>query len=189
MGLLDGRIAIITDADGSVAHCIATRLGIEGAAVFMIAPGDAGNPAIEIDTIVAKAGAWDILVNAAQAKATLASTGLADAVSRNGALAGLTRAVGVEWAADNIMENYLQSGAVDGPEFDDYRASNGAGVDHRIASLAISRLADPIEDVGREAVFLASDEGCRLVEHKVFADGGQHLVAPVQDYTRGLAAA
>lgn len=239
MGLLDGQIAIITGADGSVAHGIAARFEIEGATVFPIAQRADVDLAHEIDAIAAKAGGLDILVNAGQAKTTpsmpvnkpladfeasfcagplaalramkaayphmlkrgggrvinvgscygaMASAGVADGVASDGALAGLTRAVGVEWAADNVMVNYLQSGPVGGPEFDAYRASSGAGVDRRIANLAIPRLADPVEDVGRAAVFLASDEGCWLVGHKVFADGGQHLVAPVQDYAPGLSA-
>jgi NAD(P)-dependent dehydrogenase (short-subunit alcohol dehydrogenase family) len=240
MGLLDGSIAAITGAEGSVARGIATRFEIEGATVFRIAPGEGVDFAHEIDAIVTKAGGLDIPVNAGQAKTTpaslsnkpfadveatlsvgplaavqamkgayphmlkrgggrvinvgsyygaMASVGLADAAASDGALAGLTRAVDVEWAAENDIVNYLQSGAVDGPEFDAYLGSNGWGVDRRIANLAILRLADPVEDVGRAAVFLASDEGCWLVGHKVIADGGQHLVAPVQDYALSVSAA
>jgi NAD(P)-dependent dehydrogenase (short-subunit alcohol dehydrogenase family) len=126
------------------------------------------------------------VINVGSCYGAMASAAHADAVASDGALARLTRAVGVEWAADNILVNYLQSGPVDGPEFDAYRAFNSAGIDRRIANLTIPRLADPVEDVGRAAVFLASDKGCFLVGHKLFADGGQHLVAPVKDYVRIL---
>ena len=122
------------------------------------------------------------VINVGAAYGAMATYAVADAVASDGALAGLTRAIGAEWAADNITVNYLQSGPVDGPEFAAYRASGADGVDYRIANLAIPRLADPVEDVGRAAVFLVSDEGCFIVGHKVFADGGQHLVAPVQEY-------
>jgi NAD(P)-dependent dehydrogenase (short-subunit alcohol dehydrogenase family) len=62
MGLLDGRIAIITGADGSMARGIATRFEIEGATVFPIAPGVGVDLAHEIEVIAAKARGLDILV-------------------------------------------------------------------------------------------------------------------------------
>jgi NAD(P)-dependent dehydrogenase (short-subunit alcohol dehydrogenase family) len=104
---------------------------------------------------------------------------LSDAVASDYALQGLTRAVGVEWAQDNINVNYLAPGAIDIPEFRRWRDSHPAQIDARIQGLAMQRLGDPVEDFGGGLMFLLSDEACFLVGHPVYADGGQHLVAPV----------
>jgi 3-oxoacyl-[acyl-carrier protein] reductase len=95
----------------------------------------------------------------------------------DGALAALTRAAGVEWACDGILVNFLQPAVPDIAMFKAYRADRGAIVDHLIANMPMPRLADPVEDIGGAVMFLVSDEACFLVGHKVFADGGQHLVA------------
>ena len=103
---------------------------------------------------------------------------VADSVTSDWALQGLTRSAGVEWAATGLRVNYLGPGATDGPEFRRWRAHNPAAVDKRIRSLALRHLGDPDEDFGGALMFLLSDEGCFLVGHTVYADGGQHLVAP-----------
>jgi NAD(P)-dependent dehydrogenase (short-subunit alcohol dehydrogenase family) len=104
---------------------------------------------------------------------------LSDAVTSDYALQGLTRAVGVEWARDNINVNYLAPGALDLPEFSRWRDGHPAAIDSLIRGLAMQRLGDPVEDFGGALMFLLSDEACFLVGHPVYADGGQHLVAPV----------
>ena len=121
------------------------------------------------------------VINVGSFYGAMATAGVADAVASDGALAAMTRAVGVEWAPDRILVNYLQSGSADIPEFHAWRQAHGQGVQHRIENLAIPRLADPVEDIGGGAMFLASDEANFIVGHKVFADGGQHLNASVFD--------
>lgn len=102
-----------------------------------------------------------------------------DAATIDGALIALTRGVGLEWGRDQINVNYLQTAAPDIPVFQDFRKEKGTGVDDLIEMLPLGRMADPVEDVGGAALFLASDEACFIVGHKVFADGGQHVAAPV----------
>src|SRR5262249_61608138 len=92
---------------------------------------------------------------------------------------GLSRAVGVEWAAEGILVNYLGPGAINVPEFRAWRESRTEAVDRRVRGLALQRLGDPVEDFGGALMFLLSDESCFVVGHPVLADGGQHLVAPV----------
>ncbi|MBG6120041.1 MULTISPECIES: SDR family NAD(P)-dependent oxidoreductase [unclassified Sphingobium] len=102
-----------------------------------------------------------------------------DAATIDGALIALTRGVGLEWGRDQINVNYLQTAAPDIPAFQQFRKDKGTGVDDLIDMLPMGRMADPVEDVGGAALFLASDEACFIVGHKVLADGGQHVAAPV----------
>ena len=104
---------------------------------------------------------------------------ITDAVAADGALIALTRGVGLEWGRDQINVNFLQTAAPDITAFAEFRAQKGPGVDDLVELLPLARLADPIEDVGGAALFLASDEACFIVGHKVMADGGQHIAAPV----------
>ena len=100
-------------------------------------------------------------------------------VTADMALQGLTRAVGVEWAKDDIQVNCLIPSALDVPEFRKFYDAHKADVDHRIENMAMHRLGDPMEDFGGAMMMLLSDEACFLVGHPVYVDGGQHLVAPV----------
>jgi len=124
--------------------------------------------------IMTKVGGGRI-VNVASIYGASAFEGVTDAVTTDGALLGLTRAIGVEWAKDNILVNFLQPGLPDIALFNDYRAKRDIG--YLIENSAMQRLADPVEDIGGAAMFLVSDEACFIVGHKVFADGGQHLTA------------
>jgi NAD(P)-dependent dehydrogenase (short-subunit alcohol dehydrogenase family) len=112
-----------------------------------------------------------------------------DSITSDFALQGLTRAVGVEWAEDQILVNYLEPAAMDVPEFRRWREQHPAEIDRLVAGLAMRRLGDPIEDFGGGLMFLLSDEACFLVGHAVRVDGGQHMVAPVLEPGARFAAA
>ncbi|GAC1572038.1 MAG: hypothetical protein NVS3B5_00640 [Sphingomicrobium sp.] len=53
------------------------------------------------------------IVNLGSIYGPSALEGVTDAVTTDGALAALTRAIGVEWARDNIVVNFLQPGLPD----------------------------------------------------------------------------
>lgn len=119
------------------------------------------------------------VVNVGSIYGATAYAHISDSVTRDWALQGLTRAVGVEWAKDNILVNYLGPGALDMPQFQVWRGRNPARVDHIVQGISLGRLGDPVEDFGGALMFYLSDEACFLVGHTVFADGGQHLNMPV----------
>lgn len=127
---------------------------------------------------MARAGRGRI-VNLGSIYGPSANEGVTDAVTMDGALAALTRAAGVEWAKDGILVNFLQPGLPDIKAFAEYRAQRPQSVASLLANMPMPRLADPVEDIGGAAMFLVLDEACFIVGHKVFADGGQHLVAAV----------
>ena len=104
---------------------------------------------------------------------------VSDSVASDYALQGITRAAAVEWAPSGVRVNFLGPGALDVPEFRRWRERSPAATDHRVRSLALRRLGDPDADFGGALMLLLSDEGCFLVGQTVYADGGQHLVAPV----------
>jgi 3-oxoacyl-[acyl-carrier protein] reductase len=119
------------------------------------------------------------VVNVGSVYGASAFAHVSDRITGDYALQGLSRAVGVEWAKDGVLVNYLGPGALDVPEFHTWRKSHAQAIDKRVSGLALQRLGDPVEDFGGALMFLLSDESCFIVGHPVFADGGQHLVASV----------
>ncbi len=119
------------------------------------------------------------VVNVGSIYGSTAFAHVTDRITGDYALQGLSRAVGVEWAKDGILVNYLGPGALDIPELQAWRKSNPHAIDRRIHGLALQHLGNPVEEFGGALMFLLSDESCFIVGHPVFADGGQHLVAPV----------
>ncbi len=120
------------------------------------------------------------IINVGSPYGATAHEAISDAVTADGALIALTRALGYEWARHNILVNFLQAGAADIPAFHDWRdQQEGDRVDRLIAAKPMPRLADPVGDIGGAAMFLVSDEGCFIVGHRIMADGGQHLSAAV----------
>lgn len=105
--------------------------------------------------------------------------GLSENVTADHAIQGLTKAAGVEFARDLIRVNCVVPGALDLPELRDFLHRNAAEVARRKHSLSLERLGDPVEDFGGALMLLLSDEGRHLVGHPVYADGGQHLSAPL----------
>lgn len=128
---------------------------------------------------LAKRGDGARIVNVGSVYGGSSYAHVADSVASDYALQGLTRSAGVEWARSGVRVNYLSPGALDVPEFRRWHEKYPEAVDHRVDSLAARRLGKPDEDFGGALMFLLSDEACFLVGHTVFADGGQHLVAPV----------
>lgn len=119
------------------------------------------------------------IINLGSMYGAAAHRGIVDAVVSDGALAALTRGAGLEWARHQINVNFLQTAVPDIPEFNAFREQHSGKIEELVEILAMGRMADPIEDVGGAALFLASDEGRFIVGHKVFADGGQHIGPPV----------
>ena len=119
------------------------------------------------------------VVNVSSAYGATSFAHISDTVTADYALQGLTRSVGVEWAQDGVLVNHIVPGALDLPSFREFRDRHAQQTDALVHGLALQRVGDPCEDFGGALMFLLSDEACFLVGHTVYADGGQHLVAPV----------
>jgi len=173
-----GRIDILVNAQHAALRW--ARLADKGEADFLAAYRQVVHTAVATMCAVrphmaARGGGR--IVNVGSIYGPTANEGVVDAVTMDGAMAALTRAAGMEWAPDLILVNYLQPALADIASLADYRAERGAIVDHLIANVPMRRLADPVEDIGGAAMFLVSDEACFIVGHKLYADGGQHMVA------------
>lgn len=117
------------------------------------------------------------IINVGSIYGRTANESVADAVTIDFALAGLSRAAGVEWACDSITVNFLQAAVPDVPAFRNYRRERRELVDSLVDNLPIPRRADAVEDIGGAALFLASEDARFIVGQTIFADGGQHLTA------------
>ena len=84
-------------------------------------------------------------------------------------LVGLTRALALEVAADNVLVNCL------GPGFVETEATlqtlGEAGVAEMVAQVPIGRLAQP-EEIAKYAVFLTSDSNSYMTGQNIIVDGG-----------------
>jgi 3-oxoacyl-[acyl-carrier protein] reductase len=187
MDQLKGKVAAVTGATGSIGRGIAFRFAREGAKIALIdrdaAKGaalakeiqTAGGMATFIRADVAAQGDAQRAVDAAANAYGRLDVNIADAVSTDWSLQGLTRAAAVEWGKYQILTNLLIPALIDIPEFQQYRAENPAYVDGLIMQMPLRRLGDSVEDLGGAALLLASDEGCFIIGHPVFADGGHHI--------------
>ena len=91
-----------------------------------------------------------------------------------GALAQLTKAMALDHAAENIRVNCICPGLVDTPLSQSAlaQASDPAGeLARRVAGIPLGRIGKP-EDVGRLAVFLASDDSSWMTCALLPLDGG-----------------
>jgi NAD(P)-dependent dehydrogenase (short-subunit alcohol dehydrogenase family) len=115
------------------------------------------------------------IVNVASPYGATTYANIGDSIAADWSIQGLTRAAGVEWGEHNILTNMLIPGLANIAEFQAYRATDEANVDDILRQMPLKRLGDPVEDIGGAAMFLVSDEGCYVLGHPIYADGGQHM--------------
>ena len=119
------------------------------------------------------------IANVCSIYGSTAFSGLSENVTADHAIQGLTKSAGVEFARDLIRVNCIVPGALDVPELRDFRQRHEAETERRTHAISLRRLGDPVEDFGGALMLLLSDEGRHLVGHPIYADGGQHLGAPI----------
>jgi NAD(P)-dependent dehydrogenase (short-subunit alcohol dehydrogenase family) len=105
---------------------------------------------------------------------------IADYKAAKEAVRGLMLSAAHEWGPYNIRVNLLNV-AIDTIEFQTYRSAHGAAVEETLACQPMRRMGDPVQDAGGAALFLASDDSRYLTGECLYADGGEHLSAPVFD--------
>lgn len=94
------------------------------------------------------------------------------------AMRGVMRTIATEWLRFGVRCNYVEPCA-DTSEFRAYRDRRPETVDALLSGTALGRRGDPKDDIGSVVVMLACDEADWLNGNVFFADGGQHLAAPV----------
>ncbi|MGH8444231.1 MAG: SDR family NAD(P)-dependent oxidoreductase, partial [Solimonas sp.] len=98
----------------------------------------------------------------------------ADAVAASEAIKSLTRSAAEEWGCHNILVNALAT-AADTASFRQLRERAPAAVDALVAASPMTRMGDPVEDIGGAVMLLLGESGRFLTGHVLYADGGQHL--------------
>jgi NAD(P)-dependent dehydrogenase (short-subunit alcohol dehydrogenase family) len=87
------------------------------------------------------------------------------------AIRGISRVAANEWAADNININLISPLALtEGVQA--YIEANPGVEDVLLAKTPLHRFGDPESDIGRVAVFLASDDASYMTGQTLMVDGG-----------------
>ena len=87
------------------------------------------------------------------------------------AIRGISRVAANEWAADNINVNLISPLALT-EGIQAYIAANPGVEEALLARTPLHRFGDPESDIGRVAVFLASDDASYITGQTIMVDGG-----------------
>jgi 2-hydroxycyclohexanecarboxyl-CoA dehydrogenase len=90
------------------------------------------------------------------------------------AVRAITRISAREWGAYGVRVNEICPFAKS-DQFDEWAAGNPAQAAMALGSAALGRLGDCELDIGRAAVFLASDDAGYITGHSLMVDGGQGM--------------
>jgi 3-oxoacyl-[acyl-carrier protein] reductase len=95
-----------------------------------------------------------------------------------GGIIGFIKSAALEFAPNNITINAIEPGSVITEGIKESMAKEGLGDEHFVAQargIPMGRLGQP-EDIGRTALFLASDDSSYITGQSIVVDGGQILV-------------
>ena len=112
------------------------------------------------------------IINLCSMAGTERGAGFAAYAAVKEALRTLTGIAAREWGAEGIRANALCPSALT-PGVKDFLEDNpdlGADV---LAKIPLGRMGDPETDIGRAAVFLASDDAAYVTGQTLWVDGGQ----------------
>ena len=90
------------------------------------------------------------------------------------AVRAITRIAAKEWGRDGIRVNAICPFAKS-DQFDEWAAANPDQVAIALGTTALGRIGDCESDIGRAAVFLASDDAAYITGHSLMVDGGQSM--------------
>jgi 3-oxoacyl-[acyl-carrier protein] reductase len=154
-------------------------------------PGEGGTPITEADisrildlnltsalltsravapTLIAKSGG--AIVNIAGAAALRGGAGMAVYTAAKAAIAGLTRALALEWASAGIRVNAVAPGIFPDPDRPDFFEPEVA--ERYLRTIPLGRFGTPRE-VGDLIRYLVSDEAAYLTGQTIYLDGGLTL--------------
>jgi NAD(P)-dependent dehydrogenase (short-subunit alcohol dehydrogenase family) len=189
-----GDVTVEADVSGAIAECV-ERFGTldvlcNNAGMQLIAPlHETTNKEWDlVNAINVRATFWGCkygviamrghgggsIVNTASISSFMGDPLLPAYTATKAAIAGLTRAVGVAYAADGIRCNCVCPGDTDTPMIQEYFDAQGDPVAARDAVAACfpgGRIADP-EEVANAVLFLASPESSFVNATSLVVDGG-----------------
>ena len=90
------------------------------------------------------------------------------------AVRALTRIAAKEWGHYGVRVNNICPFAAS-DQFDEWAAANPEQASMALSSAVLGRVGDCALDIGRAAVFLASDDASYITGHSLMVDGGQGM--------------
>lgn len=116
------------------------------------------------------AAGWGRVINITSSSVQTGSFGQGHYVASKGGLMGLTKALGLEFAASGVTFNMIPPGFIDTPML------RGApvDVDAFAATLPMKRVGKP-EDIAAAAAYLASEEASYITGQTISTNGGRYM--------------
>jgi NAD(P)-dependent dehydrogenase (short-subunit alcohol dehydrogenase family) len=130
-----------------------------------------------------RAQGWGRIVNIGHRYGECVGEAIAPYNAAAWALVGLTRTAALDWGRWQIATNLLVPFA-ETPELERARERRPKVIDLLVGQTPLKRAGDPEKDIGAAAAFLACDESSFVNGQVIYADGGQHVAAPVLNPAR-----
>jgi len=112
------------------------------------------------------------IINLCSMAGTERGLGFASYAATKEALRTLTGVAAREWGSEGIRANALCPSALT-PGLKNFLDDNPDAVADALAKIPLGRMGDPETDIGRAAVFLASDDAAYMTGQTLWVDGGQ----------------
>ena len=111
------------------------------------------------------------IINIASTMGILGLAGMAPGGAAKEGIRGFTRVAAREWGKHKININVICPSAVTAA-FEEFAKAQPEVVKQALASVPLGRFGDPEKDIGRVAVFLASEDADYLTGQVLYVDGG-----------------
>ena len=114
------------------------------------------------------------IINFASASAIVGMEGMVTYNATKEAIRGFTRTAAREWGRHNINVNVICPSALT-PQMEWRQQQFPEEHEKHMEAVALHRVGDPEKDIGRAAVFLASEDSDFITGHTFMVDGGFHM--------------
>lgn len=115
------------------------------------------------------------IINLGSGSGILGFEGQSDYSANKEAIRGLSRTLAREWGKYWINVNVICPSATTPLHAAFYKANPKAKIESTTPSRILNRLGDPEKDIGRAAVFLASEDADFITGQTLMVDGGNHM--------------
>lgn len=118
-----------------------------------------------------RAAGWGRIINISSSSVQTGAPAMAHYVSSKGGVIGLTRALAIELAAENITVNHVPPGFVRTPMLE----SSPVDIDAYAATMPMKRAGEP-EDIACAVSYFASEGAKYVTGQTIGVNGGRYLV-------------
>jgi NAD(P)-dependent dehydrogenase (short-subunit alcohol dehydrogenase family) len=115
------------------------------------------------------------IINLGSRNGVIGEAGFSIYAATKEGIRGLSRVAAREWGRHHIRVNVINP-AASTPASVKYGADHPDRMREILSTIALGRLGDPVDDLGRVAVFLAGEESRYVTGQTINADGGQVML-------------